>query len=140
MLSTGDSVEVRGPVGGWFVWRPDDSGAGAAGGGRVGRGTADGDDSGSRRQCSQAPFRLIYSVRTPDDRIYDHELQRRAAEDGGLDDQLHLHRRAPAEQTAAGRADSREDLVSATAGRRSLEPTCYVCGPTGIRRDGGGSA
>ena len=23
----GDSVELRGPVGGWFVWKPDDSGA-----------------------------------------------------------------------------------------------------------------
>jgi ferredoxin-NADP reductase len=44
----GDRLEVRGPVGGWCVWQPADS-AGTAGGGRVGRGTADGDDSVSRR-------------------------------------------------------------------------------------------
>ena len=24
--ASGDPVEVRGPVGGWFVWRPEDSG------------------------------------------------------------------------------------------------------------------
>src|SRR6476660_2706737 len=81
---SGDSVEVRGPVGGWFVWKPEDSGPVllvAGGSGVVPLmamiRTRDGMDG--------APFRLIYSVGDPEDRIYDHELRRRGTEDGGLD-------------------------------------------------------
>ncbi|HKN44818.1 MAG TPA: FAD-binding oxidoreductase, partial [Propionibacteriaceae bacterium] len=71
----GDFVEVRGPVGGWFVWKPDDSGAVllVAGGSGVVPLMA---MVRTRDGVSQAPFRLIYSVRAPDERIYDHELQR----------------------------------------------------------------
>ena len=71
----GDTVEVRGPLGGWFIW---DSTVGqpilavAGGSGVVPvmamlRARRDGRNS--------APFRLIYSVRRPEDVFYSAELE-----------------------------------------------------------------
>ena len=126
----GDTVEVRGPVGGWFVWKPEDSGAVllVAGGSGVVPLMA---MIRTRDGVSQAPFRLIYSVRAPDDRIYDHELQRRAIEDDQLDVSFIYTRAAPdTDPRPAGRIKI-DDLVS-HGWAAELEPTCYVCGPTGF--------
>jgi len=126
----GDFVEVRGPVGGWFVWKPDDSGAVllVAGGSGVVPLMA---MIRTRDGASQVPFRLIYSVRAPNDRIYDHELQRRATEDDQLDVSFIYTRAAPdTDPRPAGRIKI-DDLVS-HGWAAELEPTCYVCGPTGF--------
>jgi len=128
--TSGDSVEVRGPVGGWFVWRPEDTGPVllVAGGSGVVPLMA---MIRTRNGMAAAPFRLIYSVRGPDDRIYDHELRRRAAEDAGLEITAVYTRTAPdGEPRPTGRI-SIDDLVS-YGWPAELEPTCYVCGPTGF--------
>ena len=46
VLKVGDPLELRGPIGGWFVWDPDRAGAGAAGRGRQRHRPADVDDPG----------------------------------------------------------------------------------------------
>jgi ferredoxin-NADP reductase len=141
----GDSVEVRGPVGGWFVWRPEHSGPVlliAGGSGVVPlmamirtRATRPVPDEG--RACANsahinsAPFRLIYSVRTPQDRIYYDELRRRAVEDGGLEVKFLYTRAAPADEPRPASRISIDDLVSHGMAAE-LQPTCYVCGPTGF--------
>ena len=124
----GDTVEVRGPVGGWFVWKPEDSGPVllVAGGSGVVPLMA---MIRSRDGASPAPFRLIYSVRTPQDRIYDHELRRRATEDGGLGITFLYTRTAPAGETRSVGRITAEDLI-AYGWPVDAEPTCYVCGPT----------
>ena len=127
---SGDSVEVRGPVGGWFVWKPEDSGPVllVAGGSGVVPLMA---MIRTRDGMNVTPFRLIYSVREPEDRIYDHELRRRATEDGGLDVTVVYTRTAPeGEPRPTGRI-SIDDLVS-YGWAAEQEPTCYVCGPTGF--------
>jgi len=127
---SGDSVEVRGPVGGWFVWKPEDSGPVllVAGGSGVVPLMA---MIRTRDGMNGTPFRLIYSVREPEDRIYDHELRRRATEDSGLDVTVVYTRTAPdGEPRPTGRI-SIDDLVS-YGWAAELEPTCYVCGPTGF--------
>ena len=73
-LRAGDELELRGPIGGYFVWEPGDSGPVmllAGGSGVVPlrsilrhRERTDGD----------APFRLLYSARTLPDVIYRAEL------------------------------------------------------------------
>ena len=126
--SSGDTVEVRGPVGGWFVWHPGVSGPVLLVGGGSGvvplmamiR---------SRDGGSPTPFRLIYSVRTPEDRIYEQELQRRATQDIGLDITFLYTRKAPAGETRpAGRITAKDLLTYGSS--VDLGPSCYVCGPT----------
>jgi ferredoxin-NADP reductase len=125
---TGDTVEVRGPVGGWFVWKPADSAPVllVAGGSGVVPLMA---MIRSRRGAGSPPFRLIYSVRTPQDRIYDQELRSRAAQDSGLDITFLYTRTAPAGETRSVGRITAEDLLT-YGGPPELEPTCYVCGPT----------
>jgi ferredoxin-NADP reductase len=126
--SSGDTVEVRGPVGGWFVWRPGVSGPVLLVGGGSGvvplmamiR---------SRDEVISTAFRLIYSVRTPEDRIYDHELQSRATQDSGLDITFLYTRKAPAGETRPVGRITTKDLL-AYGWPPDVEPNCYVCGPT----------
>ena len=59
-----------------------------------------------RAAGSRAPFRLIYSVRTPDDVIYADELRRRARDDQGLDVAYVYTREAPRGAGAASRTGS----------------------------------
>ncbi len=127
-LAVGGRVEVRGPLGGWFVWRPSDLAPVllVAGGSGVAPLMA---MIRARAGASRAPFRLVYSVRTPEDRIYAAELRRRAAEDGGLDVAYVYTREAPdGSPRPAGRIRA-DDLV-AHGWPPDFEPTCYVCGPT----------
>jgi len=123
----GDTVEVRGPVGGWFVWKPEGSAPVllVAGGSGVVPLMA----MIRSREVSSTPFRLIYSVRAPDDRIYDHELHSRATRDSGLDITFLYTRRAPAGETRTVGRITAEDLLR-YGWPPDLEPTCYVCGPT----------
>jgi ferredoxin-NADP reductase len=126
----GDSVEVRGPVGGWFVWKPEQGGSVllVAGGSGVVPLMA---MIRTRNGVSEAPFRLIYSVRRPEDRIYFDELQRRGAGDGGLDVTFLYTRVAPENEVRPVGRISLDDLVS-SGWPAEVEPTCYVCGPTGF--------
>jgi ferredoxin-NADP reductase len=127
-LAVGDRVEVRGPLGGWFVWRPTDTAPVLLVGGGSGvvplmamiR---------ARAGASRAPFRLVHSVRTPEDRIYAAELRRRAAEDGGLDVAYAYTRQAPP-GTSRPPGRIRADDLAAHGWPPDFEPTCYVCGPT----------
>src|SRR5262249_19649265 len=73
----GDQVEVRGPIGGWFAWSPDDPRPLlllAGGSGIVPLMSM----LRTREQAGcQVPVRLIYSARTPADVIYAQELSER---------------------------------------------------------------
>jgi ferredoxin-NADP reductase len=125
----GDTVEVRGPVGGWFVWQPADNAPPVllvAGGSGVVPLMA---MIRTRDGVSAAPFRLIYSVRTPDDRIYHQELRSRATQHTGLDITFVYTRTAPAGETRPVGRITAEDLLS-YGWPPDLAPSCYVCGPT----------
>ena len=129
-LADGGEVEVRGPLGGWFVWRPEDPDPVlllAGGSGIVPLMAM----IRSRAGTSRAPFRLVYSVRFPEDRIYGAELRRRAAQDGGLDVQWVHTRTAPEEDPRPPGRIRAEDVV-AHDWPPDFGPTCFVCGPTGF--------
>jgi ferredoxin-NADP reductase len=123
----GDTVEVRGPVGGWFVWKQEQSSPVllVAGGSGVVPLMA----MLRSRDGSSAPFRLIYSVRTPEDRIYHDELRQRATEDTGLTVTFLYTRAAPDEEPRPLGRIGLDDLIS-YGWPAEEEPTCYVCGPT----------
>ena len=121
-IETGDAVEVRGPLGGWFVWRPDQPEPVLL----VGGGSGVAPLMAMLRARAQAgtggPFRLIYSVRTPDDVYYADELRTAGV--------ILLYTRAAPEGSA--RAPHRIDAADLAAHGWPPESnaTSYVCGPT----------
>jgi ferredoxin-NADP reductase len=126
-VRAGDQIELRGPVGGYFVWRPGwtDPVLLLAGGSGIVPLMA---IARVRAAAPAVPMRLVYSVRRADDVIYAAELRRRAAEDG-LAVTYAYTRAAPAGWTGrAGRVDA---VLLAEAGwPAEARPLCYVCGPT----------
>jgi ferredoxin-NADP reductase len=129
VYSIGDPVEVRGPVGGWFVWRParpEPVFLVAGGSGIVplmsmirARAAAD----------SKTPFRLLYSVRSPAEVIFGDELRRRARDDHGLDVTYLYTRSTPEGWRGRPHRITVADLNSA-GWPPDLAPACFVCGPT----------
>ena len=65
-VTGGEQVEVRGPVGGWFVWRPDQKEPVLLVGGGSGVVPLMAVVRRHRETGSQAPLRLLYSVRDPE--------------------------------------------------------------------------
>jgi ferredoxin-NADP reductase len=134
IVAAGDQMEVRGPVGGWFIWRPDAPGPFrpvilvAGGSGLVPlmamiRVRAE--------SATRVPFRLVYSVRDPGSLLYREELDRLSRKDGGLHVTFAFTRTAPPGSAwRTGRITAR---LLAEAGWPSVdEPDVFVCGPTGF--------
>jgi len=127
-LAVGDQVELRGPVGGWFVWRPEQTEPVLLVAGGSGVVPIMAMIRARRAAANRAPFRLIYSVRTPEDRMYLSELRRG---DPGLDTTFLYTRSAPdGWSRPAARLDARD--LTASGWPQDFEPTVYVCGPTGF--------
>lgn len=129
VLAVGDQVELRGPVGGWFVWRPDSPAPVLLLAGGSGIAPLMAMVRTRAGQQSRAPFRLVYSVRTPQHVYFADELQRSSAEDTGLDVRLLHTREAPTAATEpAGRLSAA--TLQDHGWPASAAPICYVCGPT----------
>lgn len=114
----GDTLEVRGPVGGYFVWD----------------GTSDapllllGGGSGIaplraiwRAAAGTVPITVLYSARTKDRVIFDEELSSNAA----LDARIHLTR-----ENVDGYVSGRLDHAAIAEAVGNTEPLVFVCGPT----------
>jgi ferredoxin-NADP reductase len=122
----GDRVELRGPFTSYFVWRGEAPVVLVGGGSGVVPLMA---MIRTRDGVSPTSFRLLYSVRNPEDRIYNQELGRRVTEDGGLDIAFLYTRTAPAGETRpTGRINAKDLLTYGWPA--DVEPSCYVCGPT----------
>jgi ferredoxin-NADP reductase len=127
-LRAGDRLELRGPIGGYFVWR---AGGTAplllvAGGSGVCPLMAMLRHRDAR--SSAVPARLLYSARSLDDVIYRAELDRLAAGDD-LRVSLTLTRARPAGWTGYGRRVDAEMLREA-GWPPDRRPDVFVCGPT----------
>jgi ferredoxin-NADP reductase len=127
-LAVGDRIELRGPIGGWFVWRNDQTEPIqlVAGGSGIVPLMAMIRARASAR--SAAPFRLLYSVRHPASVWYRDELQA-LSDDNGVAITYVYTRTAPANwRRPPGRVDAA--VVAEASWPSTLSPTCYVCGPT----------
>ena len=128
VLSPGDPLEIRGPVGGWFVWRPDQPGPVQLIAGGSGVVPLMAMLRTHAAAGSEAPARMLYSVRRPAAVIYRDELARRSAA-GELELTLAFTREAPADDPRPpGRVDA--DLVARVTWPPRASPISYVCGPT----------
>jgi len=128
-VTVGDRLEVRGPIGGWFVWRPQQAEPiqlVAGGSGIVPLMAM----IRTHASCgSTAPFRLLYSVREPGTVLYRNELQALPDQDRSVALTLAYTRAIPKDwPRPPGRIDAA--LIASTTWPATLRPTCYVCGPT----------
>jgi len=134
-VQVGDRFELRGPVGGYFVWEVDDGGPlllVAGGSGIVPlmamlrhRASSLTDDS-TRRAL---PARLLYSSRRWSDVIYRGELERLVASDPAVQVTHTITREPPQDWTGFRRRIDRAMLVD-VAWPPDERPRAYVCGPT----------
>jgi ferredoxin-NADP reductase len=131
VYSPGDPMELRGPVGGWFVWRPTELEPVLLVAGGSGVVPLMAMVRARRAAGSRVPFRLIYSVRTPEDVIYAGELRSRVRDDAGLD-VSYVHTRTSPEDDPrpAGRIGIAD--INTHGWPPDFSPTCFVCGPTGF--------
>jgi len=131
VLAPGMRVELRGPVGGWFVWRAADTAPVLLVAGGSGVVPLMAMVRARAAAGVRVPFRLVYSTRTPEDVLYAEELRRRALNDRGLDVTILYTRRVP---DGHGRPPGR--LTAADLAEwgwpPDFEPAVFVCGPTGF--------
>nr|WP_199521668.1 ferredoxin reductase [Jiangella anatolica] len=131
VYSIGDPIELRGPVGGWFVWHPSRTAPVLLVAGGSGIVPLMAMVRARRQARSRAPFRLIYSVRSPADQYFSSELRRSAVDDSGLDVTTVYTRSAPPGATREPGRIGGADLER-YGWPPQFEPTCFVCGPTGF--------
>jgi ferredoxin-NADP reductase len=130
VLEPGDPLELRGPIGGWFVWEPTSPGPVLLVAGGSGVVPLMAMIRTRARTGSRAPFRLIYSVREPDTALYAGELADLAAADAGLDLTYVYTRSAPPGWPMPAGRISAEILTAGPAAQPGL--AVFICGPTGF--------
>jgi ferredoxin-NADP reductase len=118
-VQPGDELELRGPVGGYFVWEESLGGPLLLVGGGSGVVPLRAMLRHHRAVGSDLPVRLLYSARTQADLIYQRELS-------GFDTTITLTREHWAGRT--GRVD--RELLEEVAWPATDHPLVFVCGPT----------
>jgi ferredoxin-NADP reductase len=129
-LRVGDEIELRGPVGGYFVWEQALGGPLLLVGGGSGIVPLRAMLRHHAAVGSTVPVRLLYSARTEDDVIYRDELARLSGHDD-VDVRVALTRAWPdAWRGYRGRID--ETVISDVAWAPEERPLVFACGPTGF--------
>ena len=136
-LRAGDQIELRGPIGGYFVWDVSLEGplflvAGGSGIVPLMAMLRHRDAALSRNDATtrhRVPARLLYSSRSWDEVIYRDELTRLAEMDETLHVTHTLTREQPTEWTGFKRRIDRV-MLEEVAWPPSEHPNVFVCGPT----------
>jgi len=133
-LGTGDQFELRGPIGGYFVWTFADGGplwlvAGGSGIAPLMAMLRHRERNGGRTRAV-----LLYSSRSLEDIIYRQELDAMARRDSGLRVVHTLTRQQPIGWTGRrGRID--RALLAEICFPPAQKPKIFVCGPTPFVED-----
>jgi ferredoxin-NADP reductase len=129
-LRAGDKLELRGPIGGYFVWEKSLGGPLLLVGG--GSGVVPLRSMLRHHQVikSTVPVRLLYSARSLPEVIYREELMGIGA-GGPIDIHFTLTREQPDGWRGYGRRIDR-GLLEEVGWPPSERPLVYVCGPTGF--------
>jgi ferredoxin-NADP reductase len=130
-MSPGDVLELRGPIGGWFVWDAHDGGPLLLVAGGSGLVPLMAMLRHRHAVASHVPARLLVSARGADDVLYSAELAELAEADDGFELLATLTRDVPPGWTGFTRRVDREMLEEVAWSPTELART-YVCGPTGF--------
>ncbi len=131
VVQVGDQIEVRGPIGGYFVWETSLGGPVLliAGGSGVVPLMAMIRHRAARR--SDIPTHLVFSSRTPADAIYFDELEKlRGAMDGLKVFHTFTRSQPPGWSGYARRID--EEMLREVSQPLGKEAQIFICGPTAL--------
>jgi ferredoxin-NADP reductase len=128
-LAEGDELELRGPIGGYFVWDVEMGGPLLLVAGGSGVCPLMAMIRHRAVQNSRVPTRLLYSSRSLEDVIYREELDLLAARGDGLEVFHTLTRSRPAGWDGYARRIDRE-MLAEVGWPADQRPLCFVCGPT----------
>ncbi|MDQ6719939.1 MAG: ferredoxin reductase [Candidatus Dormibacteraeota bacterium] len=128
-VRTGDRVEVRGPIGGYFVWRAGEERPLLLVAGGSGIVPLMAMIRHHAAAGATAPVRLLYSSRSIEDVIYKDELGRLSAADKCLTVAHTLTRSQPPGWDGYGRRIDGE-MVAEVAWPKKDTPAVFICGPT----------
>lgn len=138
-MEIGDALDVRGPIGGWFVWEPGDPSVGdgpvlliAGGSGVVPLVTM---LRARKRAGDSTPTMLVYSLRGPRDLMYGPELEETSADPsapGSAEVRLVYTRKVPDGHPRPASHLTAEDIRLPSAWPEPLAARVYVCGPSGF--------
>jgi ferredoxin-NADP reductase len=126
-LQVGDGLELRGPIGGYFVWETADGGPLLLVAGGSGIVPLMAMLRHRARTGDRVPARLLYSARTLNDIIYREELARLESSDTRVI--YTLTREASSSWTGYRRRIDR-GMVEEVSWPGSDAPRAFVCGPT----------
>ncbi len=127
----GDQLEVRGPIGGYFVWEAALGGPLFLIAGGSGVVPLMAMARHRARVASHVPARLLYSSRGPDEIIYREELDRLAAAGDGFSVAHALTRLQPSGWTGyARRIDER--MLAEVIEPLGASARAFACGPTAL--------
>jgi ferredoxin-NADP reductase len=128
-LAVGDRLELRGPIGGWFLWRTEQTEPIQLIAGGSGIVPLMAMIRSHASVGSTAPFRLLYSVREPGAVLYRDELGALSEHDHSVNLTYAYTRAVPKDwPRPPGRIDAA--LIVNTTWPSNFVPTCYICGPT----------
>jgi ferredoxin-NADP reductase len=130
VLEPGDLVEVRGPIGGYFVWEPGMGGPLLLIGGGSGVVPLMSMIRERAAQGDRTPTLLLASWRALEDVIYRGELAAIAAGQDGVRVLHTLTRTQPAGWSGYARRIDGAMLADATRTLGGGQPLAYICGPT----------
>lgn len=128
-VQPGDELEVKGPLGGFFVWHEKDPSPVQLVAGGSGIVPLLAMARARAASASAASFRLLYSVRSPHDALYRDEVERLDA--AGVALTWIYTRSGPAGWTGRVGRIGAEDLRTHTLPPEQT-PAVFVCGPTGF--------
>lgn len=126
-LAVGDQFEIRGPIGGYFVWKETETRPVLL----LGGGSGVVPLMSMLRYHAElnlvSPMRLVYSARTEQDLLYREELATLSS--NARDVIMTLTRESsPTWSGRRGRID--HDLLSELTSNASKDLLCFICGPT----------
>jgi ferredoxin-NADP reductase len=128
-LMVGDRLEIRGPVGGWFVWRPTDTNPVQLIAGGSGIVPLMSMIRAHEASENPSPFRLLYSLKSPAAEFYREELRTLSQESAKLAVDYAYTREVPHGWPDPPKRLTAEALL-ATVLPADAAPDVFICGQT----------